>query len=158
MIIQLHPDNKDHWSLFERFEKRCVDYGERSGWPIGAEFRQEIRRRFIETPLLAGYFVTEDLDAHVLAWFVAYFGRPGIIIYQCEGRPGRIWPLLDVFFESVLPNWIQRIDALIKRPIEFIEVNVERERDKAWQEMLERYRPIRSRRAMTVFDLEPIRR
>jgi hypothetical protein len=154
MMIQLHPDREGHWALFEKFERRCVAFGERSGWPLNGELRKEMRQRFVAQPLLAGYFVAEG--AHLLAWVIVLYGRPGILIYQCEGAPGEIAPMLSEFFDCMLPSWIQEIENATKRQIEFVEVNVAADRERPWVQLLGRYRRVSARRTMTVLDLEPL--
>ena len=157
MIIQLHPDREGHWALFEQFERRCIDFGERSGWPLNGELRKEMRTRFVIQPLLAGYFLTEDCRAHLLAWVVTVWGRPGILIYQCEGDAGRIAPLLDEFFGDVLPVWMQELERATSRRIEFVELNVDSTREQEWLRLVGRYRNVAARRTMTVLDLEPLK-
>jgi hypothetical protein len=156
-IIQLHPDREGHWALFEKFERRCTDFGKRSGWPINSELRKEIRQRFVATPLFAGYFMTSDLSAHLLSWVVMVYGQPGITIYQCEVEAGHLAFLFQEFFEGVLPAWIQEIENAIKRPVEFIEVNMDTERETPWIDLLRGYRHVVARRTMTVVDFQPSR-
>jgi hypothetical protein len=154
MMIQLHPDREGHWALFEQFERRCIDFGKRSGWPINIELRNEIRARFATQPLSSGYFIEEN--AHLLSWIIVQYGRPGILIYQCEGQPGRVLPLLSEFFNCMLPTWIAEIEEATKRRIEFLEMNVDSDREREWMRVLGEYRHVVARRTMTVLDLEPI--
>jgi len=158
MIIQLHPDREGHWALFEKFERRCVAFGERSGWPLNGELRKEIRQRFVATPVLAGYFMTSDLSAHLLSWVVMVYGRPGIMIYQCEGEPGQVAAMFSEFFEGVLSTWIQEIENAIKRQVEFVEVNMDAERAAPWINLLGQYRQVSARRTMTVVDFHPLKK
>lgn len=153
MMIQLHPDREGHWALYEKFERRCIDFGQRSGWPINAELRGEMRQRFAMQPLSSGYFLAET--AHLLAWVIVVYGRPGVLIYQCEGKPGQVMPMLSEFFDCMLPAWIEEIEKATKRRLEFIEINVDAEREPEWKRRLERYRRVTARRTMTVLDLEP---
>ena len=154
MIIQLHPDSTGHWELYQRFEKRCVDFGNRAGWPVNPDMRREMRTRWIATPHAAGYFLRDDFEAHLLSWAVINYGRLGILIYQAEG-PGHVLPLLEPFFEMILPRWIEQMESVIKRQVMFVEANVDEAREQVWISQLGRFRKVASRRLMTVLELEP---
>ena len=153
MIIRLNPDSPRHWGLYEHFEARCIDFGNRCGWPINQTLRQEIRRRFIDAPRMAGYYISEKGDAHLLSWVVAVYGEPGIQIYQAEGDRGVLLPLLAEFFEEKLPGWIAELEAVIQQPIRFVEYVTERPDE--WKRAIRPYRNQVAERTMTIIRLAP---
>lgn len=120
-IIKLDPRIAGHWALFEDFVRRCVDRGERTRWRISEQWRKEIWRRWIELPELSGFFISPAADAHLFSWAVTDFGSPGIHIFQCEGQSNQVIPLLDEFFQELLPAWVADVERIVHKPVEFIE-------------------------------------
>lgn len=157
MIIQLHPDMPGHWNLYERFEKRCVALGEKTGWPLNAEHLKEMRQRFVMTPKMCGYFIADSLDAHVLGWCLLHYGQLGVLIYQCEGPRGESRVLLNNFFEVALPAWMNTIAVTLKRELDFIEFNVEEDIDDAWIRLLSKHHKVAAGRPMRILRLEATR-
>lgn len=137
MLIQLHPNHDGHWALYEAFERRCMEFGKREGCPLTVEFVQEMRTRWITTPRLTGYFLTDDREAHALSWVVPSGGRLGIMIYQGDMPAGQLPALLGELFGKLMPIWLTEIEQVIKRPVDMIELSTRR--PEPWQRLLAKY-------------------
>lgn len=161
MIIRLHPNESGHWALFETFQRRCVAYGEQTGWPINNVLLQEIRARFTNAPRASGYFITESGNAHLLSWFVSVWGESGIQVYQASGEPRCLQMVLGEFFETCLPKWIDELESAMRatgqeQRISFLEYATER--PAGWERLLRPYRArVIAEKQMTVVRLGPYR-
>ena len=151
MIIRLHPDTQGHWPLYDLFEQRCIAFGEECGWPITPVHKTEMRRRFVEQPHFAGYFLNSQGTAHLFSWFVILWGQPGITVFQAKGDKGVVAPLLHEFFNEALPAWVTELETLIKRPLEFIEFDTERPEE--WKRALRPFREVERELNMTIVRL-----
>lgn len=161
MIIRLHPDQTIHWALFGVFQRRCLDCGERNGWPIQPMLLREIQHRFVAMPWTAGFFLAKDSRAHLLSWTVSVWGEMGIQVYQAEGDPGYLQPLLEEFFDICLPKWIDEVQQVTRttgneQRISFLEYTTER--PAGWERLLRPYGVrVIAEKQMTLVRLAPRR-
>lgn len=94
-VHRLDPANSSSWSHWPSFEARVrhflnvqtPDFGEPEKCIV------EIRRRWVETPEIAGYwlllasednFLLKSAVGHVCGWVQDHFGKPYVLLFQTE--------------------------------------------------------------------------
>lgn len=146
-IHRLRGDDLDCWGMYPAFERRVLDFAGRSGVPVDmGRAALEIRNRFVNLPLAAGYwlFTTDgqEICGHVCGWLAQNMGLLTLFIFNAEGQFAlemrRQWA-------DDARKWMEEIDAMRGRlpyipmgpPVARFEFITNRDAE-AWQEWVER--------------------
>lgn len=146
-IHRLRGDNLECWAMYPAFERRVMDFAAKSGVPVDMRSAAlEIRSRFVNMPLAAGYwlFTTDqgEVCGHVCGWLAQNMGLLTLFIFNAEGRftleMRRGWA-------DDARKWMDEIDAMRGRlpyipmgpPVKRFEFITQRDAE-AWREWIER--------------------
>lgn len=90
-VTRILPDAPGSWTLYEIFENRVRSFI-KEYLPETNEVRaiQDLREKWIKTPLLTGYFLAEDGQqafGHLCSYMSDHFGSPYILLWQTQIDP-----------------------------------------------------------------------
>ena len=130
-LYRLQKDDPESWRLWPSFEGRIRQFLTEYGDNVNVEMLMtDIQKRWIETPLVAGYWVMlgpEAVVGHLCAYIQSNYDRPYVLLLQLQCESPSLIDTQTILREAMSEAraWIAECNVKLKEkgglPITYIE-------------------------------------